>query len=202
MLKIDILKEIFDIEDVSFNLKNCKSFSEEDLLNLICTPDYTLESLGCTSSTITKWMKKCFPDRPSTPNRLDNFLLRKYGYKECKNCLLVLELDSDNFHKNSGTLDGFNAYCCTCQNKLTAVTSAERQAKYKASKLQRTPKWLTLVDYLEIEDYYNKCPKGYHVDHIFPLQGTLVSGLHVINNLQYLPAKDNMSKSNKYAPLV
>lgn len=201
MIKIDILREVFDIERVSASLKNCQSFTSEELLHLICSKDYTLKTLGCSVSITTKWLKKCFPDRPSTSNRLDNFLLRKYGYKECKNCLLVLELDSSNFHKNSGTLDGFNAYCCTCQNKLTAVTSAERQAKYKASKLQRTPKWLTLEDYLEIEDYYNKCPKGCHVDHIFPLQGDLVSGLHVINNLQYLSAKDNMSKSNKYTPL-
>ena len=52
----------------------------------------------------------------------------------------------------------------------------------------------------EIKEYYNNCPEGQHVDHIYPLKGEYVSGLHVIENLQYLDAFDNMSKGNKYIP--
>lgn len=41
----------------------------------------------------------------------------------------------------------------------------------------------------------------WHVDHVIPLQHPLVCGLHVENNLQVIPAVDNMKKGNKYAIL-
>lgn len=70
-----------------------------------------------------------------------------------------------------------------------------KAAKRRAKKYSATPSW---ADLDQIKNIYANCPKGYHVDHIIPLQGVLVSGLHVPENLQYLPAKENISKGNKY----
>ncbi len=72
------------------------------------------------------------------------------------------------------------------------------KAKRRAAKLNRTPKWLTKSDFKEISKFYLDCPKGYEVDHIIPLQGDIISGLHVLSNLQYLTIKDNRSKGNRF----
>ena len=39
---------------------------------------------------------------------------------------------------------------------------------------------------------------SWHVDHVLPLQGKLVSGLHTPYNLQVIPWVDNVRKANKF----
>jgi len=68
-------------------------------------------------------------------------------------------------------------------------------AKRRAAKLERTPSW---VDHEAISRIYLFCPNGYEVDHIIPLQGKLVSGLHVPDNLQYLTCTENRIKYNAF----
>lgn len=77
--------------------------------------------------------------------------------------------------------------------------------KYQASKICRTPVWLTDFDKLKMQCVYSVAAmltrenkESWEVDHIIPLQGKLVSGLHVPSNLQVIKASSNRIKNNKY----
>lgn len=51
----------------------------------------------------------------------------------------------------------------------------------------------------EIGRIYKERPEGLHVDHIVPVKGRNVCGLHVPWNLQYLRPEENRRKGNRYA---
>lgn len=68
----------------------------------------------------------------------------------------------------------------------------------KARRIRATPAWANLD---AIKAFYVEAAAlGKHVDHIIPLRGKLVCGLHVHNNLQLLDPVPNMRKHNKFDP--
>lgn len=74
--------------------------------------------------------------------------------------------------------------------------------KRRAAKLQRTPPWADLDSmraiYAEANRLTQETGIPHHVDHVIPLQGKLVSGLHVHNNLQILTGSENSKKRNHF----
>lgn len=78
-------------------------------------------------------------------------------------------------------------------------------SKYRAAKLNATPKNLSKEDWDKIDSFYKEAKRlenetgiKYHVDHIVPLQGRNgIKGAHAPWNLQILTAKENLKKSNK-----
>jgi hypothetical protein len=84
-----------------------------------------------------------------------------------------------------------------------AARSAERRAR-QAALLQRTPKWADLKAIRKFYDEMHRLTREtgiqHHVDHTIPLQGDLVSGLHVTENLRVLPGPENLAKGSKFMP--
>jgi hypothetical protein len=75
---------------------------------------------------------------------------------------------------------------------------ATRQAARRAIQLSATPAWAELE---KIEVVYQKAQEyGFEVDHIVPLKGKRVCGLHVWENLQLMTREDNTKKNNRHWP--
>lgn len=92
------------------------------------------------------------------------------------------------------------AWASSPKGKLSRRISA---SKRKAAKMNACPPWLSASDYQKIETIYSKAVsmekktgEKYHVDHVVPLQGDNVCGLHVPWNLEPITAAANLSKAN------
>jgi len=152
-------------------------------------------------------------------------VLQSASMKACSKCKEVKSLF--DFAKQRSNKDGLCYWCKSCKYALTnkwKIGNKENLQKYKkeyafkkqakltglerkrqAAKLARTPAWLTDFDKLHMECLYQvsamrtrESGYGWHVDHVIPLQGKTVSGLHVPSNLRVIPATENLRKNNLY----
>lgn len=75
---------------------------------------------------------------------------------------------------------------------------------YKARKRKAMPAWANEFFLAEAYDIAATRTEmtgiQWEVDHIVPLQGATVCGLHVENNIAVIPAQDNRKKGNRHWP--
>lgn len=121
-------------------------------------------------------------------------------------CGSTVERVADNvitgFIKSCGCL-GIESRITHGQSKTRAYRRFCWQ-EYRAAKMNRMPKWLSAEDRDEIAEIHAKAITlskatgiPHDVDHIVPLRGKTVSGLHVPWNLQPIPASANRRKSSR-----
>ena len=222
----DVMNVAFDILEENDNINYTKKYTRKYLIKGFSQVDIPQwEWFGYSKYShggLTKQLNKMTNNIKPKGDRWFNFLISLTGYKLCNKCIKPKEIGEFNTDKT--TKNGYRYVCKDCDKlentqyrknnpeKIREIQKKayekkkkqnpgyvkEKSANRRANKRQRIPKWLTKEEKLAIKDFYNGCPEGYHIDHIIPLNGILVSGLHVLANLQYLTIKDNLIKSNRF----
>lgn len=99
--------------------------------------------------------------------------------------------------------DKIKGYAAETRKKFKAERLADVR-KRQAQKQNATPSWANdeeIKYFYRLAKYFTDLSGGfvkYHVDHVVPLRGKNVCGLHVEHNLQVLPAHLNHAKGNKH----
>lgn len=135
----------------------------------------------------------------SSPNHYSKKLDREHRrYLSDKQCVVerVSRWNRLNPDKHGGYVKKWNA-----SNKHVINEGRRRR---QAAEIMATPVWLVAADLEAMRKIYKHAIEQqtahgvkFHVDHIVPLQGNIVCGLHVPWNLQVIPAHENQIKHNK-----
>lgn len=174
----------------------------------------TFSELG--EQTFNRMMRRIFPEVKLNGGQETWFfhLLSLTEYKRCYSCERILPFSEYYKDKHCSSL-GISSICKECRSKEQAggyakykdahIRSYEKnagaiKARHAVSRLERAKRVVPWTETEAIAKYYAECPEGCHVDHELPLCGKYVSGLHVLANLRYLDAKENLQKGNKFIP--
>lgn len=164
------------------------------IIEILSSKNPCLRQLGVNKNTVTAITKRLSPNYVKFEN-LDIAIFKFYNLKYCYKCSLVKPFE--DFRNNFTRKDNKQSECKVCMQQyqkdnmhIWILDNLNRRLALE----HRTVKF----GQEGIKEFYANCPEGYEVDHIIPLRGVTVSGLHVISNLQYLLKEDNRVKSNKF----
>jgi len=160
--------------------------------------------LGCSKQTVTNFLKKTFPDRDPVKDRsIYVWLLAKKELKFCPRCEEIKPYAE--YYTNIKEKNNLQSYCKNCStqyrietyNKDPQKEIVQNSIRKRVRDSKQTPNW---AEKQAITEFYRNRPNNCHVDHIIPLNGKNVCGLHILENLQYLTVEQNLKKNNKYEP--
>ncbi len=120
--------------------------------------------------------------------------------KSCSKC--GIEKTLDQYYPRHTTKDRLCSWCKECHRKKVAENKWKRPQNSHIPSMH-VPAWLTKNDWMAIAGMYETAKHLTRelgikmvVDHIIPLRGKTVSGLHVPANLQVISETENYSKRN------
>lgn len=201
-------------------------YHKKDVTNLLLEALFQFEVapgtyLGTMTDVSPKYKTIFDLSNKKSSMHMNTWFLQAFGYKYCNKCKDVKSLEY--YATNKAKISGIADYCKSCNNSYYEVDPDKKKklnrsyrinnsskvnaatAKRRATKLLATPRWLTSEHYVQIEAFYTLAKDleiqtgiKHHVDHIVPLQGNNVSGLHVPWNLQVIKAEDNIKKGNRF----
>jgi hypothetical protein len=165
--------------------------------NPICVHGHNKDIVGRINSGGCAECHSIAQELWNSENALSISIQHKKYYKENRKRILKRSRAYHNTHK-----DQKRKYYKSHQKEILAnkrrygkehpeLISLRNLETHKKRSL-RIPKW----GQDGIKEFYLNCPSTKVVDHIIPLQGSKVSGLHVSWNLQYLTPQQNNRKKN------
>ena len=123
----------------------------------------------------------------------------KQAYRLAKGTELLVKKRDEYERNKSARLTQKRVYRQANKGKINALVTARKKIVK-----QRSPVWVEIDDKWLIKEAYDLASLrtkmfgfAWHVDHVLPLQGKTVSGLHVPTNLQVIPGVLNIKKKNK-----
>ena len=148
---------------------------------------------------------KCSKDKPLSEFHRDK--QKATGYRvDCKACRLLIRKErytqgktkelSMNAIWQSENREHKN-YVNTLWSKGNRASKNHSEAKRKARRVSATPSWAdedAIKRMYIVSRFLSEHIEPYHVDHVIPLQGNNICGLHVEYNLDVIPALDNLRK--------
>lgn len=155
-------------------------------------------------------LTRYFTGKPCVHGHIDERLIKN---KTCITCAAISSAKAkakkpEKYHAHASAWNKRNPdKIREIQRKVNRANPARRNlwtSNYRQAKDDRMPAWLNSGQLAEMEGVYTYCSVlrnaglDYHVDHVVPLRGKIVSGLHVPWNLQVISGADNVRKGNRF----
>jgi hypothetical protein len=201
-------------------LKQCRKCSKEKPLTEFYKAKAYPDGHRAQCKTCYNEVRKLSYSKPEVRERIKRESKEYYYRNRDARCEAMAKWQKDNWDKvlkwrseNADKITDINkrfyknhkdevlAACKVWREQNPGKVRANNAKREKTIK-QQTPPW---ADLKAIQKFYIYSAEitaetgiQHHVDHIIPLQGKLVSGLHVEGNLRVIPAKVNIQKSNSY----